>query len=425
MTANEIKIFFRTLFDRTGSEQAKKALQETASVTKATAAAATQSGAGFSRMEQDAKKAGNETAQRIGDVKQAIGGLQGGIEGASGSLQGLIKLFPALAAMAGPIAILSVAIAGLVKLLTYLQEKALAAFSSLQKSQIDNITSSAERLTAAYKRQRDELQRIFDIRNRLNSAGDENKSAARRLEDAQSETVYQSAMAAAGTDETLKSELTAEYNLMKANLAVAREIEDSKVKTARIEEETNLALAKRQSLQAEYADKEAMVNRLLEMQKYNAAEMITTAQRGQRERGGDKKTKAYIDATGDASSQLNAVLDSMAELRKQINDTPIVQGVNQMRTRTETLNQAVSGEKGVQAGQSYSGAQVGIASARDKEALDALDRLNEAATGMSPEFIRALQRVVENLNNQKRFTTAEIDRLTRDTQVQRQRSIGF
>lgn len=425
MSPNEVRIFFQTIFNRSGSDAAKKAIQSTATEAKKAGTESDKAAQTSEAAQRAIQQEANKTAERVGQVKQAFTGLTGGVEAASGSLSGLIKLFPSLAAMAGPVAILSVAIAGLVKLMTYLQEKALAAFSSLQKSQIDNIASSANRLTEAYKRQRDELQRIFDVRNRLNSASDENMTASRRLEDAQAETVYQSALSAAGTDETLKAELTAEYNLMKANLAVSREIEDSKRTVARIEEENILQLEKRRSLAAEYGEKEALVNRLLEMQKYNLSEMTRTAQAGRMGLGGEKKTQAYISATGDASAQLNEVLTSMEELRRQMNDIPVARGVNQLRIQREGINQAVSGETGVQAGMSYDSAQTGIAAARDKEALAALERLNEAATGMSPEFIRGLQKVVDNLNNQKRFTAAEIDRLTRDTRIQRQRSIGF
>lgn len=414
---SEIVIRIRALFDRSGTEAAKRALRETSAEVEGAASGAGKAKNAFGDMFSDETIGrGNKANRVIGDVQQTLGGLQGGVNGVASSMQGLIKLFPALAAAAGPIGILVAAVAGLVKAFGYLQEKAAAAYSSLQQNQIENITSSAERLTAAYKKQRDELQRVLDVRNRLNSAGDENTTAQRRLEDAQAETDFQATLATAGTDEVLKTELTAEYNLMKAQLAVARELEDSATQSARIEEETNTILLQRQLMLDEYAEKEQLVLRLIEMQKYNISELMGQTRRSNIEVGTmGSKAKAQIEVGGNISGQVNAILDSMGELRKQINDVPVTQQVNQIRQQTEVVNQSIAGEKGAQADQAYGVVQ--------NTALDAeFQRLNQNLAGSSAATYRQFQSIVDSLLAMDRLKVDEMRRL--NTGIEQQISQG-
>lgn len=418
MSDNVIKIWFQTLFNRSGADEAKKAIRETAVEVRAAETSAAKASIAFADV-FDSQKGGrsNKTAQLIGDVRQTMTGLASGAEGVVSSMQGMIKLFPSMAAFAGPVGIVAAGFGALASGIMKVHEWLIKQETALAQSKLENLNGKLDRITSAYARLREEMEDGIATRKAYDSTATEATQANRRTEDAQMELAYRQQMAVLGEDETAKSQLTADYNIAKADLALTREREDAQNKlNTQIDEETT-ANERLNLLISERTEKTRLLNEALKQQVYSADKAKTAFL--------DSTMKAYTDESKAAGDIVTKLLGDIRTNDRDIKGTQ--QAANVARDRSMLFGAETARAVATQGVSEldYTATNKTIQTARDKEALAALDRLNEAATGMGPEFVRALQKVVDTLNSQKRFTAAEIDRLTRDVAVQRQRQIGY
>ncbi len=234
----EFIIKFKTLFSGEGAKDAKKGVEEVGQ-------SAEQSGKRFKKFGSDAKAGGMASGEAIGAASAATKLLHGNVLEAATGLRGLIKLFPMLAAVAGPIGIAIAAVGGLVKVFEAVQVKLIQAQEAIAKIKVDNLTSQVRRAQDAVYKLRNEYDEATEARKRFEGVEDSAKASKRRLEDATAEYSYQERLAGLTPgDEAARTRLEAEENFRKAQLRLARELEDAQTQNNRLVAEEEDAAAK-------------------------------------------------------------------------------------------------------------------------------------------------------------------------------------
>jgi len=204
MTAAEVLVKIRTMFERKGATEATDALKQTAATAKQTG--------------QQVAQAGQSGSDGMNVMSAATAAMNGNLAGAATALVPLIAKIKALGVSLTQLSIAGAVLTGLIKLLGYIRESARGAEEALLKVRTANIEKELIKISEAYDKWTAASKRSAEVRDAEYEKTQKTIDSLKREALALNELAKQRELSSV-TDETLRKNIEDKYATRAAGIS--------------------------------------------------------------------------------------------------------------------------------------------------------------------------------------------------------------
>lgn len=211
MTAADVLIKIRTMFERKGATEATDALKQTATAAKQTGQQVTQTG-------QQVTQAGQQGGQGLNLMAAASALMRGNFQEAANATVPLIDRIKLLGLSLTQLSIAGAVITGLIRLLGYIRESARSAEEALLKVRTTNIEKELSNIAEAYDKWTAASKRSGEVRDAEYEKTQKTIDSLKREALALNELAKQRELSSV-TDETLRKNIEDKYATRAAGIS--------------------------------------------------------------------------------------------------------------------------------------------------------------------------------------------------------------